>query len=560
MPTGPDMPLRVVFLVGNDSLSTVDMIRAIRELGGVEIAGIIHDTNRQPLGRRIRNLKRNIGRDGLKYIPFRVLSSILGSLEARERSFVSDADVMDVAKKAFPDRPFSLEDIRDLYSVPLFTVGDMNAPSTASTLSGLRADLGIVCGTRILKDHIFSLPRMGSINIHKGKVPEYRGMPHGFWELYDKREEASVTVHRVESGLDTGDVLSEKTIPIHGNEKLDTLRLKLDEIGILALRDAVQAILDNRPCGAAQSGKGIRPNTSPGLKQRRALADKTGETLDLPGLSVQILKALWSVVAIKGNLPGLLRWIRKKTNAHRGVVFLYHRISPCDDNLSTDMFQFIRHMLALKRHYSPASLEEVVDHIERARRFERDIFSVTFDDCYASVCEYAVPILNHLGIPGGIFVSSGFIDTGRVFEHDSNHPLSFPNMTSTDIERAADAGHSICAHTVNHVNLGETRYEEAYEECLECKKALESITKTSVDIISFPFGGKHHISESSTRAFQSAGIRANFSAYGGTLNSSESLYDIKRLGISGRHSAAGVVLDYEGISLYAFKRNRAARS
>ena len=77
-----------------------------------------------------------------------------------------------------------------------------------------QADLAVVLGTRILRPELFSVPRLGSVNLHKGKVPEYRGMPPGFWELYEGERSAGITVHFVSAKLDAGDVVETAEVAI----------------------------------------------------------------------------------------------------------------------------------------------------------------------------------------------------------------------------------------------------------------------------------------------------------------------------------------------------------
>jgi len=76
------------------------------------------------------------------------------------------------------------------------------------------ADLGVVWGTNILKECVFRIPRLGSINIHQGLAPYYRGGPPVFWELYNGEREIGVTVHFVESKVDTGEIIVQETLPL----------------------------------------------------------------------------------------------------------------------------------------------------------------------------------------------------------------------------------------------------------------------------------------------------------------------------------------------------------
>jgi len=76
------------------------------------------------------------------------------------------------------------------------------------------ADLGVVWGTNILKEYVFRIPRLGSINIHQGLAPYYRGGPPVFWELYNGEREIGVTVHFVKSKVDTGEIIVQETLPL----------------------------------------------------------------------------------------------------------------------------------------------------------------------------------------------------------------------------------------------------------------------------------------------------------------------------------------------------------
>lgn len=87
-------------------------------------------------------------------------------------------------------------------------------PDCRATLRAFAPDLGVVAGTYILKESVFSIPRLGSINLHSGKAPEYRGAAPAFWELYNGEREVGITIHRVATALDAGDILLQETFPL----------------------------------------------------------------------------------------------------------------------------------------------------------------------------------------------------------------------------------------------------------------------------------------------------------------------------------------------------------
>jgi formyl transferase-like protein len=200
-----DEPLTVAFLVGHSGRSTILSIEAVCRVRGVLPVGIVLDEELAPFTKRVANLRKNVRREGWSYLPARAIAALAEYADGQtRRAVIMESEVREVLHRAFPDRCFSLEELAERYSMPLLRAGNLNSPGAAAALGNLKPDLGIVLGTRILKESTFSVPRLGCINLHKGKVPEYRGMPPGFWELFDGASTAGITVHRVATQLMPG--------------------------------------------------------------------------------------------------------------------------------------------------------------------------------------------------------------------------------------------------------------------------------------------------------------------------------------------------------------------
>lgn len=84
----------------------------------------------------------------------------------------------------------------------------VNSPVFASTLRELSPDILIMSACPILKALIFDVPRLGTINVHRGIAPTYRGERTIFWPLYFREyEHIGVTLHLIDRGIDTGPIL-----------------------------------------------------------------------------------------------------------------------------------------------------------------------------------------------------------------------------------------------------------------------------------------------------------------------------------------------------------------
>jgi len=93
--------------------------------------------------------------------------------------------------------------------VTVTRVPTLNGEEARAALRRLGADVAVSLDSALIEEATFSLPKHGTINVHHGAVPEYRGGPPVFWELADGREHVGFTVHRIDAGIDSGPVLAE---------------------------------------------------------------------------------------------------------------------------------------------------------------------------------------------------------------------------------------------------------------------------------------------------------------------------------------------------------------
>ncbi len=95
-------------------------------------------------------------------------------------------------------------------------IPDIHADSVLARVGDYAPDLGLIYGSPILKPALFEIPRFGTLGIHHGTLPEYRGKKTTFWAMYNGEGTAGVTIQRVNEGLDTGEVVRQGQVPIDG--------------------------------------------------------------------------------------------------------------------------------------------------------------------------------------------------------------------------------------------------------------------------------------------------------------------------------------------------------
>ena len=140
--------------------------------------------------------------------------------------------------------------------------------------------------------------------------------------------------------------------------------------------------------------------------------------------------------------PFSLARILHRRQQSRGAIILYHRVNDYSkDPLTVDAETFAAHLLALSRHYPRISTSELVDSLQRKKSIPPTSIAVHFDDCYRDVYTVGAPILATAGFRATAFISSGFVDTDRVFAHDAaKYPFTFPNLRAADVRAWAASG------------------------------------------------------------------------------------------------------------------------
>jgi len=99
-------------------------------------------------------------------------------------------------------------------------------------LAAIGPDAIIVVGYgRIIPQWMIDLPRLGNLNLHGSLLPKYRGAAPIQWAIANGESVTGVTTMRIDAGLDTGDILMQREIPIAPEDTAETLGLKLASIG-----------------------------------------------------------------------------------------------------------------------------------------------------------------------------------------------------------------------------------------------------------------------------------------------------------------------------------------
>ncbi len=126
--------------------------------------------------------------------------------------------------------------------IPVLRPTNVNAPDSLAEIAGYAAELHVSMSyDQILRENILAIPPRGTLNCHAGALPYYRGRNPLTWALINGETEFGITVHWVDLGIDTGDIVRQIKVPISPSDTYATL---LEAAEGLCADTLVEAVAD----------------------------------------------------------------------------------------------------------------------------------------------------------------------------------------------------------------------------------------------------------------------------------------------------------------------------
>lgn len=249
----------VVLSCGPLGRRTANRLVALDGVGAVTLVTTPYRTRKRSLPGKVAWAWRMEGPRGLGAAAVRRCARVLGWRRTDEPSLRSDGPELDPR-------------------VGHLSFDDFHRPECLAALQSAEPDLGVLAGTYILEEEVFGIPRLGTINLHSGKVPEYRGAAPAFWELYHGETEVGITIHEVVRDVDAGRILRQELFPLDPAPSgdplayLDRYRTEvLEPNGIRLLVETVREIAAGRAAPRPQDVSRARTFRSPDHRAKREL-------------------------------------------------------------------------------------------------------------------------------------------------------------------------------------------------------------------------------------------------------------------------------------------------
>lgn len=111
-------------------------------------------------------------------------------------------------------------------------------------LRSLNADLQIVVAFRMLPEVVWSMPRLGTFNLHASLLPQYRGAAPINWAVMNGDTETGITTFFLKHEIDTGEIIDQVRVPIADTDNVEVVYERLMRLGGDLVLKTVDAILE----------------------------------------------------------------------------------------------------------------------------------------------------------------------------------------------------------------------------------------------------------------------------------------------------------------------------
>jgi methionyl-tRNA formyltransferase len=173
-----------------------------------------------------------------------------------------------------PVKRFALE-----HGIPLLQPESVKSSGFAAQIREIEPDLIVVVAFSILPPDVFTIPRMGAINLHASLLPAYRGAAPFQRALMAGASETGVTTFFLKKKVDTGDMILQRKIDIGPNETAGELHDRLMILGAESVLETVRRIESGTVEAMPQDDR--LASAAPKIKKVDWPIDWTGSALDV---------------------------------------------------------------------------------------------------------------------------------------------------------------------------------------------------------------------------------------------------------------------------------------
>ena len=165
-------------------------------------------------------------------------------------------------------------------AIPVYQPESVNTPEGVQQLSVWQPDLLVVAAYgQILSRDVLATAKSGGINVHASLLPKYRGAAPIAWAIYHGEKETGVTIIRMSTALDAGDILAQDAVPIGAEETAGELEGRLGPLGARLAVETIRRLAAGPVTGTPQDKS--KATKAPKLTKENGLIDWSRPAADV---------------------------------------------------------------------------------------------------------------------------------------------------------------------------------------------------------------------------------------------------------------------------------------
>jgi methionyl-tRNA formyltransferase len=145
-------------------------------------------------------------------------------------------------------KPDPIRTCAEELKVPVYQFASLKNPESVAAIAALEVDLGVMAYvTQFVSQDFVKTPRLGTIQYHPSLLPKYRGPSAINWAIARGETKTGLTIFRPSDGLDEGEVILQKEVPISPDDTLGSLYFnQLFPVGVKAMLEAADLVYAGR--------------------------------------------------------------------------------------------------------------------------------------------------------------------------------------------------------------------------------------------------------------------------------------------------------------------------
>ena len=220
-------PVKTVLLYNRGHMGSIIVLNKLLKMKCYDVTAIVRVKNVNFSAKGYKKLRKNLDKTGFLFAFMLFFQFLIQGL----------AFLISFMLPFLKNRSLTSTEIAKKYKLAVHDSDNINSEETINFLKEQNPEILISAYfPQILKVQALAVPRKGVLNIHPGRIPEYKGAMAYFWAVKNNAKTAGVSVHWMDEGIDTGPLIARKSFKIKQKTTQDKVLIKTALVGSALLK------------------------------------------------------------------------------------------------------------------------------------------------------------------------------------------------------------------------------------------------------------------------------------------------------------------------------------